>query len=247
MSMYDMNCLNDFSELELQQGAFPLQEVLSQSFFYPFNKTEAALIPAFLETDLHRCGPSFVFCYADQNTALFMDALSAIPGYRIVCDRILTPEVLNPRAWQIYLLPGFYYGWYSDFPGPWKPYCRWVVLDAIPETELPNAKGRLSFLYIQGDPVTAYQTLYWGNRMVPKAVGILQPGVEVPFKWRTFMLANLPMGWVVEANPAGKPQDIFFLDIRAFSGSFFNIATGEYPFQNFIFTTGDWKDELTYP
>ena len=69
---------------------------------------------------------------------------------------------------------------------------------------------KIFLLYIGGEGVATFQALFWTNNISPKALGIIQPGTGFGLNWTDFRDTNGSLAWVVNNNPAGQPDLIYY-------------------------------------
>lgn len=91
-----------------------------------------------------------------------------------------------------------------------RNFCVWVVYQRRPRTNAGHGPERLSLLYVSGEGVATYQTLYNKNRLKP--IAVVLKGVDAGGfggNWTRFEKKNAIFERTVLANEAGCPKYIF--------------------------------------
>lgn len=205
-----MNWLDKYTANNISDAVLPVNQILRNSLYYPSCGLDGGLIK-----DCNTLGSSygitsFIYCdYAVGEEAL-LDDLNTFIGYHVVGSRQVKHIELIPNGWKMVFPPGFDSGRYQQYRNCWKPFMRWVIYERDLDHPETHGPPRFSLLYLGGEGVASYQALYWSNRQVPKAVGIVQPGTGFGLNWTDFQAKNGYLAWVINNNPEGTPDLIYF-------------------------------------
>lgn len=191
----------------IQNGPFPLREILQSSLYYPASGFDGDPVK-YLTGDIH----SFVYVdYGDEEEA-FERALQTegFKGYRLLGKRAVPEKTLLPRNWDPDVLPPEY-RLPDEFPEAYgTPFCTWIVLERLPGFDDEHGPARFSLLYWSHEGVSAFLKLYFFRGITPRAVAIIQPGYGFGGNWTAFADPNEILARVVLNNPAGQPKILLF-------------------------------------
>lgn len=186
----------------IQNGPFPLREILRSSLYYPASGFDGD--PAkYLAGDIH----SFVYVDYGEGEEAFERALQTqgFKGYGLLGKREIAEKALIPRNWDPDGLPPEYRP-PDAFPEARRAlFCTWIVLERLPEFDDDHGPERFSLLYWCHEGVSAFQKLYVSRRLAPRAVAIIQPGYGFGGNWTDFYAPQGPLARSVLSNPAGQP------------------------------------------
>lgn len=196
--------LENISKESIKKGKLPIDEILQDSLYYPASGFDGGVVKF--------CGKkvqSYVYCdYAAGESAL-LEEMDSFRGYRVLGRRSIQQQELVPNGWTMQLPPGISRSKYLEHHDVFrKPFGHWIVYEQLETFDADHGPDRLSLLYIGGEGVATYQTLYWSNRKTAKMVAIIQPGTGFGFNWTDFRKQDGPLGWVVLNNLYGKPETI---------------------------------------
>lgn len=205
-----MNFLEHLTKENIEKGDFPLKEVLQNSFYYPSCGFDGGVVK-----DCNTIGRefkivSFLYCdYATGEQSL-LQGKNTFLGYHVLGSRRVSQSELTPDGWHPQFPPNFNLQNYQRFRDEWKPFINWTVYERDQIREDNHGPERFSLLYLGGEGVATYQALYWTNKFTPKAIAIIQPGTGFGLNWTDFRDINGAFAWVVNNNPAGQPEFIYY-------------------------------------
>lgn len=187
----------------INAGSFSLIDVLTDSLYYPSS--------AFDGNPVKYLGGNFSsFIYVDYGFTrqqLFAElATYSFTGYEVLAQRELTSRDLAPHGWVPPPLrredgdPRQRKSWIMP------PFAIWLVFQRKADFTSEHGPERFSMVYLCADGVAAYQALYVGNKVTPKAIAIIQPGISFGGNWTDFRAPDRIFGRTVLQNPAGKPE-----------------------------------------
>lgn len=186
----------------IQNGPFPLRDILRGSLFYPASWFDGDPVQ-------HLGGHIHSFVYADYGVDedAFERALRApgFRGYRILGKRAVDEKCLVGRNWDPESVHPEERPRVELFQASGTPFCTWVVFERLPDFNEWHGPFRFSLLYWCQEGVTAFQKLYVSRRLAPKGVAIIQPGYGFGGNWTDFFAPEGMLARVVLSNPAGQP------------------------------------------
>jgi len=183
---------------------FPLQGVLSHSFYYPacgldFGplKYFSAHVQSFIYAD-HSIDP--------EEVESQLEKLEKVEGYRLVSFENPSEESLAPKG-KYEDLSGIDPQEYYRYAATWKsPFQRWAVLEREAGKDETSGSARIGLLFVGGEGLAAFQRLYYSNQSRPSFVALIQPGCGYSNNWSDFVDERLPFAQTVLKNPYGQPD-----------------------------------------
>ena len=193
----NINSLVNLSVSAVEQGTFPLRQLLENSLYYPACDVDGEVI--------RYCNRHFAqmricsFVYADYGTGedRMNEHLDGFLGYHILATRELSPEDVG--ASQKLVKPeGISMEDYLQYQDVWqRPFARWAVFERDEERDDSHGPERFSLLYLGAEGVAAYAGLYLAQGIVPKGIAIIQPGHSFGLNWTNFRDWNCPLARTV--------------------------------------------------
>jgi hypothetical protein len=205
-----MSWLENLTNDQIKNGKLPLNEILENSFYYPSCGFDGGIVKD-CNTENRALGiKSFIYCdYATGETA-FKEEQNTFIGYHIVGSRSVAPSEIIPNGWLRVNPPKFNLRAYYQYKDMWEPFAHWTIFERDENRTEDHGPKRFSLLYIGGEGVATYQALYWTNKKTPIALAIIQPGTSFGLNWTDFRKKDGPLSWVVNKNPAGQPNYIYY-------------------------------------
>lgn len=204
-----MNWLEIITIEEIETGAFPLQEVLKDSLFYPSSGFDGGVVKDCNTAGIGSNIVSFIYCDYAIGYDAFIANQNNFLGYHPIASRNIQPKGLIPNGWNPKLPPQFDLDDYSRYRSSWNPFVTWTVYELDENRTLEHGRKRFSLLYIGGEGVATYQAIYWSNKTKPKALAIIRPGTGFGLNWTDFRDKNGPLAWVVKNKKIGMPELIY--------------------------------------
>lgn len=205
-----MSYLLNLTREEFENGVMPIDALLKNSLFYPACGLDGGVVKD-CNVRMPEAGiVSFVYCDYAKEEEHFIRYRDTFKGYHLLWTRPVRQEELVPRGWQMQLPPGFTMREYGRFRPLWRQYGHWSIYQKNDDMGAEHGPERFSLLYLGGEGVATYQALYWSNQQKPRALAIIQPGTGFGFNWTDFRRADAPLAWVVQQNPAGNPQYVYY-------------------------------------
>ena len=194
---------------EIQNGEFPLREILKDSLYYPASGTDGDPVK-------YLAGNVLSFIYADygieRNEVLhtLKHGQHRFCGYAPVALRDVNMKELCPDGWTPKLpRPG------DGNPERGRsfikpPFAVWSIFQRLAGFSDEHGPERFSLLHICGDGVATFQALYHGNHCVPHAVAVINPGTGFGGNWTDFSDRALIFARSVLENPSGDPELLLY-------------------------------------
>ncbi len=204
-----MNFLDNLSKAQIENGAFPLREILENSLYYPSSGIDGGVIKDCNTLERHKRITSFIFSDYLMGEAALTENQDTFQGYHIIATRSLVKADLAPMGWKPKLPPEFNLQEYQRESDKWKPFSSWIVYERDTDRTDQHGPIRFSLLYIGGEGVATYQALYWTNKIAARALAIIQPGTGFGGNWTDFNSESGPLAWVINTNLAGTPDIIY--------------------------------------
>lgn len=197
--------LHDLTPETIQNKPFPLRKLLKDSLYYPASGFDGNPIR-------HMAGNIHSFIYVDYGYERdeFERALheQGFLGYEILAEREVTERELVPHGWNP--TPPLPYECRPNSNDCKAPFCLWVVLQRRADMPPNHGPERFSLLYLCADGAAAFQALYVANGLVPKAIGIIQPGHGFGGNYTDFTDPERILARSVLGNPAGQPELLLY-------------------------------------
>jgi hypothetical protein len=205
-----MNFLDTLTTLQIENGEFPLKEILQDSFYYPSCEFDGGVVK-----DCNTLGReldivSFIYCDYAVGEQAFKKLQNTFVGYHILGSKPVRPSMLTPNGWWPQFPPNLVMHRYQTYKDLWKPFINWTVYERDENRGNEHGPLRFSLLYIGGEAVATYQALYWTNKAFAKALAIIQPGTGFGLNWTDFRDKDGHLAWVVNSNPSGQPKKIYY-------------------------------------
>ncbi len=138
-------------------------------------------------------GFSHSFIYVDYGyTRAQVEAVlrreGAFRGYRLCgCRGIEREELVGPLTWTPLLPKRDQDGDPARYIAEIKPpFALWAIFDRKDDVDASHGPDRFSLIYIGGDGVITYQSLYYSHGSSPNLVAIIQPGYGFGRNWTDF-------------------------------------------------------------
>lgn len=197
---------------------FNRTDVLKDSVYYPGSDIDGTPLQAY-----GGFAHSFVYVdyYCDKETVV--NNLPRIGGYEPIFIKDISSGELssNPR-FEVEFKNTDFYGALphqsvrelikSTKYGSNKrvvPYCVWSVLQRKSSTNPSHGPERFSLLFIFGEGVATYASIYNSNNLCPLAIIIKSADIGFGRNWTLFEKRGAIFERVVMANPAGIPRYLF--------------------------------------
>lgn len=195
--------IKDLTAEQLQNGPFPLTDILQDSLYYPGAGHDGKPVKWL-------AGNVYSFVYSDygvSKTSLLSDLIGpgeGFRGYGVLAFRDVTMQELIPQGWTP-MMPDYRDGNPKLFQDSiQQPYAIWAVLERLPEFTDEHGPQRFSLLYICCDGAAGYQALYNSNQIKPKILFLIDHGFGG--NWTNFEHPEKILARSVRANAQGLPD-----------------------------------------
>ena len=182
----------------------PVAELLQGSVYYPASAIDGRPVK-------YLAGFSHSFVYADCNIS--QDALTrnldTFKGYRRYHSRSVTREELCFKSFQP-ILPERTDGdpQRQHIQADFSPYALWAIYDRLPEFDEEHGPERFSLLFVGGDGVATFQSLYYSNQCTPSVIALIRCDAFTG-NWTQFFDPKTILARSVMQNPYGTPDYMF--------------------------------------
>ncbi len=205
--MNTMSYLDDLTKESIEYGILPLQQLLQNSFFYPACGFDGGVVEDCNTRRQELNIRSFIYCDYATGEEAFINEQNTFFGYHILGSRSVSPNELSPTGWEAFYNQDLNCGKYREF---WKPFIKWSIYKRDESKNEKHGPKVFSILYIGGEGVSTYKALYWANKTSAKAMAIIQPGTGYGLNWTDFRDERRELGQVVNLNPSGKPEIVYY-------------------------------------
>lgn len=191
----------------IENEVFPLEDVLRESLYYPSSSFDGDPIKFFGGNVM-----SFIYVDYGHSQEEFNNALLSpgFLGYEPIASREVIETELAPNGWNPSISPASRERIRARPLSGERPFCRWTIFQREKTLSDDHGPFRFSLLYLYADGVAAFQALYVSNKLVPKAVAVIQPGHSFGGNWTDFTNPEKIFAKSVMANPSGKPEWILY-------------------------------------
>jgi len=190
-------------------GQLPIAEVLQGSVFYPASALDGRPVK-------YLGGFSHSFVYADWNVSQqsLTNNLDTFKGYRILYSRAIERFELCFKSVQP-ILPELSNGNQDRLRRETRvpPYAMWTIYERLTEFDEAHGPQRFSLLFIGGEGVETFQSLYLSNRCAPSVIALSRCDAFTG-NWTQFFPHKGILARSVMLNPSGTP-DYIFCDYRS--------------------------------
>lgn len=205
-----MNQFRTLTKQQIEEEELPLINILTDSFYYPSSGFDGGIVKDCNTKAQDLNITSFIYCDYSVGAVAFETNKDSFVGYHVLGSRHVEHSELIPNGWQPVVPPDVSRDEYLQTLKHWKSFCTWTIYER--DSTLGNEHGpdRFSLLFIGGEGVATYQALYWSNKITAKALALIQPGTGFGLNWTNFKDQNGALSWVINNNPAGKPNIIYY-------------------------------------
>lgn len=184
--------------------AFPITDILRGSVFYPASGTDGRPVQYF-------AGFAHSFVYVDCNVSSdeVTSQLETFKGFKLYKARSI--EIRDLSFWKYRVIrPGRFDGDPRTLhvPPDFVPFVLWAVYDRLPEFGETHGPERFSLLFVGGEGVSTFQSLYYSNHCSPSVIALIMCD-GFTGNWTQFLDPNRILARSVMQNPYGTPQYLF--------------------------------------
>lgn len=193
----------------MQDGAFPLRDILSDSLYYAGAGCDGNPVKFF-------GGNVYSFVYTDylvRKSVLLANLGTpgkSFLGFKMIGIREVSPREIKPHGWfraeeldsRLLLNERQHPGVYLDDQSP-LPYAVWAVFEREAGRDAASRPQRFSLLHVCAESVAAYSALYSQNGIVPRMLYLINHGFGG--NWTNFENGSLIYARTVASHPRGVP------------------------------------------
>ncbi len=189
-------------------STFPINDVLQGSVYYPACYFDGRPVK-------YLGGYSHSFIYVDFNVKRedLISQLNTFSGYKLAFSRSLEAKDLCFRSF-VPMMPTAMDGNPEDSLSHCNGdmFAEWAVYDRIDSYGDDHGPQRFSLLYIGGEGVATFQSLYFSNRCSPSVIVLIKSDAFTG-NWTNFCYPKEIFARCVMGNPAGQPEYFFSEDL----------------------------------
>ena len=206
-----------------ESSNFSKEELIEGSVYYPGSGIDRSIIHAY-------SGFAHSFIYSDYGVekSFVLENFKKLEGYSVLLlkelnghddligtfqDLTLTredfyPEVDQSRSISVRLQHLEAKLRHLHDPSD-QDFCIWIVYQRRLTANVGHGPERISLLYVRGEGVATYKTIYNKNNLKPIAIVINKADIGFGRNWTLFEQNNGVFERTVLANTAGKPKYLF--------------------------------------
>lgn len=186
------------------KSQLPIVDILQGSVFYPASAMDGRPVK-------YLGGFSHSFVYADWDVCkrLLRSNLNTFKGYKIFHSRAIEKHELCFSSFQS-RDSELTYGEKNQRHGRGRvmPYAFWTIYERLPEFNEAHGPQRFSLLFIGGEGVETFQSLYFSNQCAPSLIALSRCDAFT-HNWTQFFAHRGIFARSVMQNPAGTPEYLF--------------------------------------
>ena len=214
----DKNPMPSWLATVTPETPFDRNKVLANSVYYPGCEFDGAPFEAY-------GGFTHSFVYADYfvEREWLTSEIPKIAGYTPIFIKDVSKQDLAPNPCiRLERKARDFHDWrpnrtmadlvrsaISNINSNVTPYCIWTVFERRSTVNPGHGPERFSLLYIFGEGVATYESIYNGNRICPSAIVLNRADTGFGRNWTIFEQRDSIFERVVKANPAGLPRYLF--------------------------------------
>lgn len=182
------------------EDEIPLFEILKNSFFYPAGGLDGRVIQYF-----NKKIPSFIYVDLYINEEQLFDEINTFTGYKVLFIKKISNQQLGIESIRPYLISEDDQNcWDRENPLVYR-YAYWVVYERLDGYDENHGSKRFSLLYIGGEGVSSYMSLYKRNKLSPLGIGLIRSD-GFTGNWTEFCCDNSVLAKLVKNNEFGMPK-----------------------------------------
>lgn len=180
----------------------PVSELLRGSVYYPASSMDGRPVK-YLGGYCH----SFVYVDCNVSRETLTGNLDTFKGYRLHHSRSVRRDELCFKQFQA-ILPDRYDGLPSSLHVSIVPFAVWAIYDRLPGFDESHGPERFSLLFVGGEGVATFQSLYYSNECAPSVIVLIKCDAFTG-NWTAFYNPGGIFARSVVQNPFGKPSYLF--------------------------------------
>ena len=182
----------------------PLDDILQRSMFYPASGYDGRPVQYF-------CGATHSFVYVDSSCSydFVVKHIDTFKGYQTVFSKVIDAETLNIESFKSHGNILSNSNRFDYFNSPFFKYAIWVIFERLDDFDSNHGPQRFSLLYIGGEAVSVYWSLYWRRKISPFAITLIRCD-GFTGNWTTFFSDKAELASLVMMNElGGHPKYLF--------------------------------------
>lgn len=208
--------INNLDRESFVTAKFPKKDVFRDSLFYPASGHDWSPIRHW---DLGVGSFVYVDTFMSEEQHLAEIAQSPFAGYQTWATRHVKANELTPAGWRLQMPPGIDQRRYIRAMTMAQAtqdnsFAQWTIFERIGGFGEEYGPKRFSLFFIRGEGAATYQALYGYNKVLPKVLAIIRPGLGYGGNYSDFehvLLATMKMHskrlpekllyWYMASNP----------------------------------------------
>ena len=211
--MQNQEWLTNLTPNEIQNGPFPLSDILDGSLYYPASGTDGSPIRHWeIGVD------SFVYVDFSITRQYYVQEINhgAFNGYALLANREVSINDLTPNGFDFQIPTCINKRRYIDavrmaLADGTGPFGMWSVFERLPAFGENHGPKRFSLVHIRGEGCATYQAIYDSNGLLPKVVTLVRPGTGFGGNFSNFEEAFLE---TMNLHPRGLPPQLLTWHFR---------------------------------
>ncbi len=204
------NFLSSLTRTTIQTCKFPVKEILANSLYYPFSGFYGGVVEDCNTKNKLLNILSFIYCDYFTDEEAHMKNQDGFYGYHVLGSRPIKYSEITPDGWTPEKPPDINYTEYTRYREHREPFIHWTVYERDESKGDKHGPERFSLLFIGGEVIDTYKALYLAHNVSPRALAIIQPGDARGLNWTYFREKERALAWVVNNNPNGIPDFIYY-------------------------------------
>jgi hypothetical protein len=186
------------------EDRLPLREILTRSMFYPACGFDGRAVQYF-------AGAVHSFVYVDFTCRCedVLENLSTFKGYRVVFAKDIEQNSLGIKSFEPHQNILSDNNRFDNDNYPYFSYAIWAVFERLEEFSPGHGPERFSLLYIGGEAISVYWSLYWRRRMTPFSITLIRSD-GFTNNWTAFLNDKLELASLVMFAEWGRPPKYLF-------------------------------------
>ncbi len=184
----------------------PLRELLRDSMFYPACGLDGRPVQYFGGAD-----HSFVYVDESWSREDVTTSLDTFRGYRLLFTKPVEREALGIESFERHAIRLNKSRNFSTRSHPFFNYALWAVFERADGFDSDHGPDRFSLLYIGGEAVSAYWSLYWRHGVAPFAITLIKCDAFTG-NWTSFRDDRAELATLFITSDWIKPPRYLFCD-----------------------------------
>lgn len=197
--------LDNLTTDKIVSDEFPLLEILRNSLYYPASGLDGNMIVHF-----GKMVKSFIYCDYGIDELEFINKKDGFYGYSLIANRSINKSEFGNINDHVDMIESEKFRWLLNNNFIKTPFAHWAVYQRDSDFDDQHGPNRFSLLFIGGEGMSAYHSLYNANKITPDYLAIVQPGTGFGGNWTDFRKKDAPLARAIYTNQSGPPNKIIY-------------------------------------